>query len=160
MPNFIKFYVKLQRQTSTYCKRSRQRQVKRHTMTFRSLTKLTSKDVEWQWGPEQQNAFQLLKDCLSSPPILCYPDFYYPYGRIRLRCRICPRADAGRKRQRERGCYIVYLSALEWNSNKLEHYRKRSVRYSSFRKSLLFLFVRKKVSSAHGSSATTMVDEY
>ena len=75
MPNFIKFYVKLQRQTSTYCKRSRQRQVKRHTMTFRSLTKLTSKDVEWQWGPEQQNAFQLLKDCLSSPPILCYADF-------------------------------------------------------------------------------------
>ena len=49
--------------------------VKNYADKAHSLTKLTSKDVEWQWGPEQQNAFQLLKDCLSSPPILCYPDF-------------------------------------------------------------------------------------
>ena len=31
--------------------------------------------MEWTWGPDQQKAFQLLKNCLTSPPILSYPDF-------------------------------------------------------------------------------------
>ena len=49
--------------------------VKNYADKAHSLTKLTSKNVEWQWGPEQEKAFQLLKDCLTSPPILGYPDF-------------------------------------------------------------------------------------
>ena len=39
------------------------------------LTVLTRKEVEWEWGPEQEKAFHLLKECLTSPPILSYPDF-------------------------------------------------------------------------------------
>ena len=39
------------------------------------LTVLTKKDTEWIWGREQEEAFQLLKDCLIKPPILRYPDF-------------------------------------------------------------------------------------
>ena len=49
--------------------------VKNYADKAHSLTKLTGKDVEWTWGPEQQHAFQQLKDCLTSPPILGYPDF-------------------------------------------------------------------------------------
>lgn len=29
----------------------------------------------WNWGPEQDSAFQKLKTCLTSPPILAFPDF-------------------------------------------------------------------------------------
>ncbi|CAB0006704.1 unnamed protein product [Nesidiocoris tenuis] len=39
------------------------------------LTHLTKKDVHFQWGPEQQLAFETLKERLTSPPILAYPDF-------------------------------------------------------------------------------------
>lgn len=34
------------------------------------LTQLTKKNVKWVWGPPQQNAFDLLKNKLSSKPIL------------------------------------------------------------------------------------------
>ena len=40
-----------------------------------SLTQLTKKDSDWNWGPEQDKAFNLLKDGLTSPPILSYPNF-------------------------------------------------------------------------------------
>ena len=36
------------------------------------LTVLNKKDTEWLWGKEQEEAFQLLKDCLIKPPILRY----------------------------------------------------------------------------------------
>ena len=36
------------------------------------VTSLTSKDVEWKWGDEEQNAFELLKNRLISAPILGY----------------------------------------------------------------------------------------
>ncbi|CAB0008807.1 unnamed protein product [Nesidiocoris tenuis] len=39
------------------------------------LTHLTKKDVHFQWGSEQQLAFETLKERLTSPPILAYPDF-------------------------------------------------------------------------------------
>ena len=49
--------------------------VKNYAHKGHSLTKLTSKNVEWSWTEEQQEAFDLLKNCLMSPPILAYPDF-------------------------------------------------------------------------------------
>lgn len=49
--------------------------VKNYADKAHPLTKLTGKNVEWAWGPEQQTAFQQLKNCLTSPPILGYPDF-------------------------------------------------------------------------------------
>lgn len=33
----------------------------------------------WQWGEEQEEAFQTLKTCLSGPPTVSYPDFSKPF---------------------------------------------------------------------------------
>jgi len=35
---------------------------------------LTKKDVKFQWGDEQETAFQKLKQCLVSAPVLVMPD--------------------------------------------------------------------------------------
>ena len=39
------------------------------------LTSLTRKDAEWKWGDDQKDAFDCIKRCLTSKPILKYPDF-------------------------------------------------------------------------------------
>jgi hypothetical protein len=39
------------------------------------LTRLLRKDVSWEWGSEQQRAFDAIKVELCSGPLLCYPDF-------------------------------------------------------------------------------------
>ena len=39
------------------------------------LTALTRKNVEWEWGDKQRDAFICIKHCLTSKPILRYPDF-------------------------------------------------------------------------------------
>ncbi len=31
------------------------------------------------WGPEQQHAFDSLKNALTSPPVLAYPDYAQPF---------------------------------------------------------------------------------
>jgi hypothetical protein len=45
----------------------------------RPLTMLTCKDVPWQWGEEQDIAFQALKNAFSSAPILQIPNDTAPY---------------------------------------------------------------------------------
>ena len=45
----------------------------------RPLTHLTKKDVPFEWTPECQQTFQLLKDLLMAEPILKYPDPNKPY---------------------------------------------------------------------------------
>ena len=44
------------------------------------LYKLTKKDVTWRWGSEQQNAFDKLKDLLSSDEVLTHFDPTLPIG--------------------------------------------------------------------------------
>lgn len=39
------------------------------------LTQLTRKSVPWTWGEVEETAFQSLKNCLTNPPILGYPDW-------------------------------------------------------------------------------------
>ncbi|KAL0867440.1 hypothetical protein ABMA27_008227 [Loxostege sticticalis] len=43
------------------------------------LTNLLKKDVPFNWQNEQQLAFESLKKCLISAPILAYPDFTKPF---------------------------------------------------------------------------------
>ncbi|GFS60073.1 transposon Tf2-9 polyprotein [Trichonephila clavipes] len=40
---------------------------------------LKKKKVQWQWGFDQQNAFQTLKNCLTTPPVLKQADGTQPY---------------------------------------------------------------------------------
>ena len=42
------------------------------------LTQLLEKDISFLWGPEQQKAFEILRDKLCSEPLLQYPDFNKP----------------------------------------------------------------------------------
>lgn len=39
------------------------------------LTELTKKDSTWVWGKKERDAFQRIKHCLTSNPLLRYPDF-------------------------------------------------------------------------------------
>jgi len=43
--------------------------------TAAPLTRLIRKNVKWCWGPEEDRAFQQLKDALTTAPILACPDF-------------------------------------------------------------------------------------
>ena len=45
----------------------------------RPLTRLTQKDVLFEWTKECQSCFKLLKETLCTHPILCYPDPNRPY---------------------------------------------------------------------------------
>jgi len=39
------------------------------------LLRLTRKCVKWEWGPNEQSSFDCIKNCLTTAPILAYPDF-------------------------------------------------------------------------------------
>lgn len=43
------------------------------------LTKLIKLDVPWEWGPEQQDAFEFFKHALTNAPILVRPGFSIPF---------------------------------------------------------------------------------
>ena len=45
----------------------------------RPLTRLLQKDYGWRWEEEQENAFRLLKEKLTSAPILAFPDPSKPF---------------------------------------------------------------------------------
>ena len=47
--------------------------VKTFSAIAKPLTMLTRNDQPWIWGDEQETAFQELKDCLASAPILRRP---------------------------------------------------------------------------------------
>lgn len=43
------------------------------------MTGLTKKEVPYEWTHEHQQAFQKLKEILSTEPLLIYPDFTQPF---------------------------------------------------------------------------------
>jgi hypothetical protein len=45
----------------------------------RPLHRLTERNRPFKWSTECQTAFDKLRDCLCSSPILCYPDFSRPF---------------------------------------------------------------------------------
>ena len=56
---------------------------RRHVPNFADtalpLTKLTKKNEKFKWENEQENAFQKLKEILSTEPLLIYQDFSQPF---------------------------------------------------------------------------------
>ena len=49
------------------------------TTRSKTTSKKTTKLPAWTWGPAQEEAFQTLKARLTSPPVLAYPDFTFPF---------------------------------------------------------------------------------
>ena len=49
--------------------------IRAFTEKAHSLTKLIRKDIKWEWGNDQRDAFECIKSCLTQSPILKYPDF-------------------------------------------------------------------------------------
>ena len=49
--------------------------IKNYSQIAKPLTNLLKKDVEFHWGDEQEKSFSKLKECLSSSPVLAYPNF-------------------------------------------------------------------------------------
>ena len=45
----------------------------------RPLYNLTKNDQEWQWGENEQQAFETLKEKLTEAPVLAHPDFKKPF---------------------------------------------------------------------------------
>ncbi|GFU02446.1 retrovirus-related Pol polyprotein from transposon opus [Trichonephila clavipes] len=56
-----------------------QRYIQDFAKISRPLSYLTKKKVQWQWGFDQQKAFQTLKNCLATPPVLKQADGTQPY---------------------------------------------------------------------------------
>ena len=45
----------------------------------RGKKKTDAEPVPWTWGPEQETAFNRLKQCLTTPPVLAYADYSLPF---------------------------------------------------------------------------------
>lgn len=53
--------------------------IKDYSKVAEPLTNLTSKEKDWTWGSVEQKAFEVLRDALTSSPIVSYPDFDKPF---------------------------------------------------------------------------------
>lgn len=53
--------------------------VKNFSSIVEPLNRLLKKNVPYVWSKDQQSSFERLKTCLTSPPILAYPDFGKPF---------------------------------------------------------------------------------
>jgi len=51
----------------------------RRSHVLAPLTKLVSKEAKWQWGHEQQKAFETIKKIVSREVLLAYPNFDRPF---------------------------------------------------------------------------------
>ena len=53
--------------------------IKNYARVAAPLTDLTKNEAVWKWTDKEQKAFEYLRGCLTSEPILAYPDFTQPF---------------------------------------------------------------------------------
>ena len=53
--------------------------IHQYAQKAKPLTRLTKKGVTFRFGDEEQKAFDVLKEALTSPPVLALPDFTKPF---------------------------------------------------------------------------------
>lgn len=53
--------------------------VKNFSSVVEPLNRLLKKNTPYVWGKDQHDAFERLKTCLTTPPILAYPNFEKPF---------------------------------------------------------------------------------
>jgi len=58
------------------------RYIQGHASLVAPLTSLLVESNEWTWGPEHAVCFQLVKEALTSPPVLALPDLSLPFDVI------------------------------------------------------------------------------
>ena len=104
-----------------------------------SLTKLTRKDVAWEWGNDQRDAFECIKQCLISEPILGYPDFTrefivytdasgYGIGAVLAQIQRTPQQTNNSGESRKKEVVIAYSSKhlngreMKWSTTEKEYF--------------------------------------
>ena len=86
--------------------------IKNYAFHAKPLTYLTKEDVKWNWGEEQQLAFQRLKDHLMTEPVLKAPDFSRSWFLITDACDVGIAAWLGQR-------YNGVLHAVAYFSRQL-----------------------------------------
>nr|GEV67286.1 hypothetical protein [Tanacetum cinerariifolium] len=127
------------------------------------LTVLTHKSKTFDWGEEQENAFQTLKDKLCNAPVLALPDglkdfvVYCDASGLGLGCVLMQRGNviayASRKLKIHKKNYTTHdleLGAVMFTLKIWRHYlyRTKSVIYTNH-KSLQHIFSQKELNMRH-----------
>ncbi|KAE8992784.1 hypothetical protein PR002_g20431 [Phytophthora rubi] len=64
------------------------------------MTRLLTKDCEWEWTEVQEFAFERVKAALTTKPLLAYPNFALPFRLVTDASKVGPGAclmqDQGR----------------------------------------------------------------
>ena len=81
------------------------------------LNRLLKKSAPYIWTNDQQEAFECLKTCLTSPPILAYPNFEKPFIIYTDASTYTLGAILSQKDEQKREHVIAYAS---WTLNKHE----------------------------------------
>lgn len=82
--------------------------------------------VTWVWEEEQQEAFQELIRRVTSPPVLCYPDFTKPFqvrvdaSKLGLGAVLCQQQETGQFRVVGYGSRALKASEENYSTHKME----------------------------------------
>lgn len=82
--------------------------------------------IPWRWGEEQQQAFETLKACLTSPPVLAYADYEKPFilhtdaSGHGLGAVLCQKQDDGPEKVIAYASRALSKSEKNYSAHKLE----------------------------------------
>ena len=92
----------------------------------RAKRKPSSGAAEWCWGEEQQKAFTELIERMTSPPVLCYPDYTKPFivrtdaSKRGLGGVLCQEQDSGEVRVVAYGSRAMKKTEMNYSAHKME----------------------------------------
>ena len=90
---------------------------------------LTKKDTPWNWNNSCQNAFNRLKNCFLTKPVLHLQNLHHCHRHFQIHIRWCTPAN----RLQWRVAPILLLIPIVWSSRtKLRHLRQRTPCYHSW----------------------------
>jgi hypothetical protein len=84
--------------------------VKNFSAIAEPLNRLLKKSIPYVWTVDQQSAFEKLKPCLTTPPILAYPKFKKPFIVYTDASTYALGAILSQKDEKGRECVITYAS--------------------------------------------------
>ena len=84
--------------------------VKNFSSIVEPLNRLLKKNVHYVWGDDQHDAFERLKMCLMTPPILTYPNFERPFILYTDASTFALGAILAQKDERKKEGVIAYAS--------------------------------------------------